>query len=270
VITTVPFQYLTHLLTVPVRVGGVDATFIFDTGIGPNLVSGSLAARVGCAPDGQVFTGRRMSGQAVSIPLGTLSSVELGECRQDGVQAGVFDLNVGQQQIDGFLSLSYFRNLPVTVDYPAGVLVVEDAQSVARRAEAGTCVPVRADYDGCSTDLLLGLTLPGGRAITVEVDTGSDILILNEPLAADAGIDLDGVGVRTTRLSDETGHEVTRRFGTLPGPVCVTGAPRLCQSDPEVMFQQIIYDGLAGDRFLRNFVVTYDLPAARMIFAVPG
>jgi hypothetical protein len=26
------------------------------------------------------------------------------------------------------------------------------------------------------------------------------------------------------------------------------------------MFQEIIYDGLVGDRFLRNFTVTYDLP----------
>jgi hypothetical protein len=26
------------------------------------------------------------------------------------------------------------------------------------------------------------------------------------------------------------------------------------------MFQEIIYDGLVGDRFLRNFTVTDDLP----------
>ncbi len=34
-----------------------------------------------------------------------------------------------------------------------------------------------------------------------------------------------------------------------------------------VMIQEIIYDGLVGDGFLRNFVVTYDLPNSRMIFA---
>ena len=33
------------------------------------------------------------------------------------------------------------------------------------------------------------------------------------------------------------------------------------------MFQEIIYDGLIGDAFLRRFVVTYDQPAERMIFA---
>jgi hypothetical protein len=35
------------------------------------------------------------------------------------------------------------------------------------------------------------------------------------------------------------------------------------------MFQKIIYDGLVGDRFLRNFTTTYDLENERMIFIRP-
>jgi hypothetical protein len=52
--------------------------------------------------------------------------------------------------------------------------------------------------------------------------------------------------------------------------ISVTGAPAVRQADPEVMFQKIIYDGLVGNAFLRNFVVTYDLPNTRMIFDVAG
>lgn len=211
-----------------------------------------------------------MSGQEVATSLGTLSSLELGSSRRDDIQVGIFDFNVGAERIDGFLSLSYFRDIPVTVDYPAGMLVLEDAQSLARRAEAGTCVSVRVHHDGCSTDLLLGLDLPGGRAVTVEVDTGSDVLILTEPLAADAGVDLSAESTRKVESSDETGHQFTRYFAALTGKISVTGAPGLCQADPEVMFQQIIYDGLAGNQFLRGFVVTYDLAASRMIFATAG
>jgi hypothetical protein len=33
------------------------------------------------------------------------------------------------------------------------------------------------------------------------------------------------------------------------------------------MFQKIIYDGLVGDSFLRDFVVTYDMGNSQMIFA---
>jgi hypothetical protein len=56
VTTTVPFQYLAHLLTVPVGVGDTETRFVFDTGIGVNLVSDSLARAVGWTPSGSVFT----------------------------------------------------------------------------------------------------------------------------------------------------------------------------------------------------------------------
>jgi Aspartyl protease len=59
----VPFEYLAHFTTVPVTLGNITTRFIFDTGIGVNLISESLAARVGCEPDGSSYTGRRMSGQ---------------------------------------------------------------------------------------------------------------------------------------------------------------------------------------------------------------
>jgi hypothetical protein len=72
VASTVPFNYLMQLLTVPVCVGDTETRFIFDTGIGVNLVCDSLARAVGAAPSGSVFTGRRMSGQEVTMPTGTL------------------------------------------------------------------------------------------------------------------------------------------------------------------------------------------------------
>jgi hypothetical protein len=36
------------------------------------------------------------------------------------------------------------------------------------------------------------------------------------------------------------------------------------------MFQRIIYDGLVGDQFLRNFTTTYDVANSRVIFARPA
>jgi hypothetical protein len=59
------------VLRVPVRVCDTETRFVFDTGIGINLISEGLAAKVGCCPDGSTFTGRRMSGQAVTTPLGS-------------------------------------------------------------------------------------------------------------------------------------------------------------------------------------------------------
>ena len=134
--SSVPFEYLAHFTTVPVRVGDTETRFIFDTGIGVNLISQSLATRVGCAPDGTTFTGRRMSGQEVSTPMGTLASVRFGDLCQTSVPVGIFDLSnaAGLEGIEGFLSLSFFRSVPVTVDYRAGLIVVEDERSAPCRA----------------------------------------------------------------------------------------------------------------------------------------
>jgi predicted aspartyl protease len=272
VISTVPFQYLSHFLTVPVCVGDTETRFIFDTGIGVNLVSASLARAVGCTPSGQAFTGRRMSGQEVTMPMGFLDSVRLGDSHSRDVPAAILDMSemAGLDGIGGFLSLQYFRSAPVTVDYPARVLVMEDEPSLARRAESGIPVSVRVKHDGPSTDVHLALRLPGGREITAEVDAGSDQLILSEALAAEAGADLASQTVRKAEGRDETGHAFTRYFTCLRGDLSLAAAPRIRQANPDVMFQEIIYDGLLGDRFLRNFIVTYDLPRSRMIFTLPA
>ncbi|HEY1639961.1 MAG TPA: hypothetical protein VGG35_04690 [Streptosporangiaceae bacterium] len=213
-----------------------------------------------------------MSGQAIAVLLGSAGSFEIGGTRLPDVPVGIFDMHAmaGLGDVAGFLSLTCFRTIPVTVDYAAGLLVLEDEASLAQRAAAGTPVAVQVGVDGCSTDLKLGLELPGGRPVSVEVDTGSEVLILDEDCARDAGIDLHGPGVRTVAANDETGREVVRYFTDLRGDVTVSGSPAAHVTDPPVMVQKIIYDGLAGVRFLRNFTTTYDLARSRMIFAIPA
>lgn len=268
----VPFQYQAHAVTIPVLVGDEPSRFVVDTGIGVNLVSGALAERAGCVPDGSSYTGRRMSGQPVTVPLGSLPVLRVGDHRGTDVPVGLLDLGAlaGLDGIGGFLSLNWWAAAPVTFDYPAGHLVLEDEASLAGRAAASTPVPVRVLRDGPSVDVNLALRLPSGRVISAEVDTGSDTLVLDERFAADAGVDLAAPSTRRAGGQDETGHTFTRFFATARGDVCVDGVPAARQSSPEVMFQRIIHDGLVGDRFLRNFTVTYDLPRERMIFGVPG
>ena len=99
------------------------------------------------------------------------------------------------------------------------------------------------------------------------MDTGSDAIVLDVTLAAEAGVDLAAASTRTHQSTDETGYKFTRYFATVSGEVSVTGAPEFRVAGPEAIFQKIIYDGLIGDPFLRNFVTTYDLAGSRMIFA---
>src|ERR1700722_3561184 len=176
-----------HLLTGLVGGGDTEARFIVDTGIGVNLVSDSLARAVGAAPTGSVFTGRRMSGQAVTASMVSLDSVRLGESRSRDVPAAIFDMAAmaGLDGIGGFLSLQYFRSAPVTIAYPAQGLVLEHEQSLAQPGETGFPVSVQVKDDGPATDVHRALRLPGGRVIRVEVDAGSAQRILTRVLAAE-------------------------------------------------------------------------------------
>jgi hypothetical protein len=261
--TGAPFDYLHHLVTVPVRAAGHDTRFVLDSGIGLTLVTDRFAERLGIEAGPETFTGQRMSGQAVTVPLTRLPSLAFDTLARDDVPVGILDTSGFPPQVaelDGFLSLAFFDETPFTVDYARGVVYVG-------APEGGSAVDVRIESDGPDVTAFMPLVLPSGREIEVEVDMGSDALILNDALAGDVGVALDDPGLRVVDGRDETGHVYTRRFGALRGRIHPVGAPAIAQEDPDVMFQDIRYDGLVGDAFLRRFAVTFDIPARRLVFS---
>jgi hypothetical protein len=264
------FAYLHHLVTVPVRVDGSEACFVLDMGIGLTLVTDAFARRIGCEPGAATFSGRRMSGQEVTVPLADGPEIAVGGFARREPAVGVLDMRgfpPALAGIDGFLSLAFFESAPFTVDYGRSLLVLETPASLDERARSGAVVPLRLERDGPSLCAFVDLALPGAGVIEVEVDMGSDSLILDERLAPEVGVRLDGPGVRRVEGCDETGNAYTRSFARLEGPIRLAKAPHAAQRDPDVMFQRIVYDGLVGDAFLRNFVLTYDLAASRLLVA---
>jgi hypothetical protein len=259
-----PFRYLHHLVTVPVRIDDRhDARFILDSGIGLSIVSASFAERVGVVAGPATFSGQRMSGQEVELPLASLASLRFDDLRREDVDVGVLDMGgfppeLGE--IDGFLSLAFFDGRPLTVDYERAVVKLGGQ-------DGGVSVELEVERDGPSVTAFMPLVLPGGRVARVEVDMGSDALILDDRLAEDVGVALDDPSLRVVDGTDETRHAYTRRFTTLSGAIHPDGAPSIVQDDPAVMFQRICYDGLVGDAFLRRFAVTFDVPAGRIVFA---
>jgi hypothetical protein len=271
-VSATPFERIHHLVTVPGLVGDRKARFVLDTGIGLTLLSDRLCTEIGCCVDGSSFTGRRMSGQEVTVPLATAPPLSFGGVtRHDHVVGiialGGFTPELGR--VDGFLSLAFFEDTPFTVDYARRAVIVESRTSADERTRDASTVTVRLERDGPAVDAFMRLDLPGARTVEVEIDMGSDSLILDERLAGDVGVDLHRDGVRRLDGHDETGHVYTRFFARLAGSVSATEAPSVAQTDPEVMFQRIIYDGLVGDAFLRGFTVTYDLPRERVVFGAP-
>jgi Aspartyl protease len=256
------FELVHHLVVVSVVVNGETGRLVFDSGIGITTLSSTFFERAGGELSGASFTGRRMSGQEVSLPLGVTGAVECGPFRREELAVGVLDLDGLPPEladVGGFLSLAFFEEGPLTVDYAR--------QELRRGSAEGSSVPLELNREGPSLDSFMTLVLPSGREIRVEVDMGSDDLILDESFAAEVGVDLDDPSLRRIEGSDETGHRYVRTFARVGGSVHPAGAPELAQERPAVMFQRIVHDGLVGHEFLSRFTVTWDLSGSRLVFS---
>ena len=259
-----------HLLKVPVVVNGHATTFVFDTGIGITLVDDDLLARWGITPETS-YTGKRMSGQEVTVPLARVPWLSVAGLRQDDVQVGVWDMDGFLPRtpefagVEGFLSLHALAEVAFTLDYARGALIVEDEASLAARVAAGSVVPLEVHRDGPTLTVFFELLVPGGPPARVELDLGGRAIALDASFMERLGVDPEGEGVKRVEKRDETGFDYTRRFATVGGPIAPAAAPQLEQRDFTALFQEIIYDGLIGDDYLSRYTATFDLPRGRLI-----
>jgi hypothetical protein len=236
---------------------------LVDSGIGVSVVSSVVAGRADVELTGETFSGRRMSGQVVEVPLVRLPVLELGQYRVEGHIAGVADLGEADS-FAGILGLGFFEQQALTIDPEAMRLTVQPADAAPER---GYEIPLDVRREGVSVDPFVTLVLPSGREICVEVDTGSDSLILDTKFMPDCGVRIDDPGLTTKTGTDETGYEWTRHWATIAGDVHLAAAPETAQAAPRVMFQDIIHDGLIGTGYLERYRVTFDISGNRLFLS---
>lgn len=260
-----------QFLIFPVTVAGVQQDFIFDTGIGVSLISKSLCRKLSCKETGKQ-TGKRMSGQDVTLSMTKVRSLAIGSQKLENVPVGIFDMDalMPELKVGGFVSLGFFEQQPISVDYVNKTITFETDESLKKIRAEGVAVPIKLDRQGDALGIFMPLVLPNGQEAMVEVDTGSQALILDERFMKELGISSSDSQVKRRDGADETGHKYARFFTTLTGSVHLPGGSNAMKVDsPAVMFQKIIYDGLVGHYFLREFQVTYDLPRKELIFRKP-
>ena len=254
--------------TLPVAVSGEATVAILDTGIGLALVSRALCERIGCTIEGE-FTGRRMSGQEVSVPLTTLERLEVGGVVRHDVVAGVLGGEgfYPEPQIEAFVGLPFFHGQPFTIDGPGQVLVLESPASLKEREVRGRTLPLRLEEHGPALDSFVHVSLGGEASAEMLLDTGSRVVILHPRYAPAAGVDLADPALRRDSGSDETGQAYSRVYARAATPIAFRGAPEQSRLDYEVMFQEIIHDGLIGTDLLASFVMTWDLERSQLTVA---
>lgn len=264
----IPFSYIgTHMIAIPVLLGEQPARFILDTGIGVSVVSKSFAESNKLEKSG-TFTGKRMSGQEISIDLVSLTELTAGNITRTDIPVGTFDMSGFPEEfsdIMGILSPDFFGDAIFTVDYEKKRVIIRDDIHNIKDLGLEVC-DITVEREGPSVTLFLHAELPNDRTVKLEVDTGSGSLILDASFMEELGIRKDGVNTKVFTGTDETGHNYARYFSEISGVVTLKGT-NISQKNPGVMFQDIIYDGLIGDDFLSRYNVTYDISNGKMGFS---
>ncbi len=268
-----PFTYAGKLLKIPVVLNDkIPTYFIFDTGIGVNLISQKICRKMDCKID-RSMRGHRMSGQEIEIALTKQPSLTFANQKQHGVHLGFWDMSQGFlpdlpefKDVEGFLSLNFFKGLPLTIDYKNREFILESPKSLQRRLATGTVIPVEKRYEDGALVVFMKLSVPNGPPALVEVDLGSNHFILDNKYMKRLGIDPKSKEIIKQVSRDETNNPYVRHYADIKGPIFPVGGERFQQNNLKVMFQKIIYDGLVGDNFMKRFTVTYDLKNSRLIF----
>lgn len=277
-IVSIPIAYaggdsgLGHMLKIEGIVSGVKTVLIFDTGIGINLISKELCLELGCSIDGTT-KGKRMTGQEVSVPMSTVESFEIAELKALNVKTGVLDFesflpkDPEFENIGGYLSLNFFAEHPFTIDYTSKKMIFETKEGLAHRFSNGVVVPVVKKVENGALTLQVLVQTALEEPLRMQLDLGTDILTLNNAHEKEFEKWIVGKKVQSEVIEDETGFERKRKFVQLTGNISLLAEHSPQQLNPTVMFQDIIYDGVIGNDFFKERVVTYDLANSRIIIA---
>jgi hypothetical protein len=258
--TRVPFVWTPGQIEVKVRVGGIPATFLLDTGAEFSIVSSRLAGEL--ALKAQRERGRDFA-EDVQIDIRQI------QLRHQRVMVMPFDSYYQRgRAIDGVIGYDLFARFTVAIDFRARELTIWPP-STFRAPKAAITVPLT--FAG-RLPVVEAAILQGDRTsvpVRLMVDTGaSQGIILRYPFANEHGfLDIpDQKERKAPSLADgelrllEVPIEQVRLAGwTFDRP------PVLAHAEPRGSGAYTETDGVIGNTLLSRFALSIDYPRKRLL-----
>ncbi len=250
---------------IPVTAGeATTLSVILDTGGGLAVLAPSVIEKVHGVPAGQ-FTGFRMTGERLNIPLFTIPRLAIGPMEKKDVLVGSWDV-LDKIHIDGIVSLSQFRDQPFTLDFGSKTLIFESAKTLAKRRANAVVSPIQLDdLRGISLDMFSQFLIAGHPG-QCEVDTGSPISTVNTRYMKSLGIEPDGKDVRKVEKRTIAGAPEIR-YDTRVSGITLAASPKIDIQHPQVSFVDIIYDCVVGVDFWAGKTLTVDIPNRQIMLS---
>ena len=262
----VEFQILAGaLIVVPVELAnGMKARFALDTGAGLDVISKRLANELALTCEG-TFTGKRMTGEEITVDLTKAPSLTFAGSRKTDYLVGVTDIfdklpkELGS--VDGALSMRFFADTEVKIDFP------ESTVEIAPKVMDGYVVPLKKiSQKDFTLGLLAPMTIDGRYSGDFEIDTGTTTTIAPLSAMEPLGLSKEDKSLRKVEGVNETGVPFSRFYGKAKA-VYASGQSETMVTNSPICFEKVIYDGVIGIDYLKNFSVIFSLPNSQMVLA---
>ena len=179
---TIPFTLSPngHII-IPATINGIEGQFIFDTGAGMNLLTKKFADQIkDLKKTDHFYTGHRATGEALQSDLWKAKSLKIGDFMVKNETVAVYDIDF---PVAGLISLTPFKNKPITIDFENKILSIESEESLKKRET--------------DKDFEMPIQITNNREIEISISTRIE---LDNKLKLDVGLD-SGAGFGVYRFN---------------------------------------------------------------------
>jgi predicted aspartyl protease len=278
-VVEVPFTFEHSSVIMQVRVNGKGPyNMLLDTGAEQSAVGLDTARELGLklTPIGGgkvVATGKKENPNPVFLT--TLRQIEIANLTAKDLLAAALDFSRISQRIgvpiNGVLGFNFLRNRIVQFDYPNRVVRFYSVSPFANSKQSNTpgrmTLPFRF-YAGDKFPIIDSVYV-NGKKIRAELDTGhSGVLALTAAVIKRLALEAEAEACEPETSEGALGTSVNRKckLKTLKVGTVTIDSPIVSFRAPNSGLDEAPFEGLLGNDFFKNFVVTFDYPSMIVTF----
>lgn len=264
--TEIPFtQTAQGHIIIPATINGIPGNFIFDTGAGLNLLTKTFADKItDLEKTDHFYTGHRATGEELQVDLWHSKNIKIGSYKLDHQVFAVYDIDF---PLDGLISLTPFKDTPITIDFDNKLLTIESEHSLNRLiSEKDFEMPIQITND---RDINIAI------ATTIHLE---ETLMLNVVLDSGAGFDvfrfsarfMPKLGLDNTKLTSaykpsmfkpEHGNQF---YYTTLSQMTDRNHNIVVNNFKTTFIDGLIYEGITGMNWIGK-KITIDIPQKRLV-----